>query len=182
MKKFTIYLLGLLAFGSCKNEQESKESKEVAVSKMEAIFDNKDYTYSNAEEVVGKHLFLDIEVDFEKHQIKGVATWDIEIKKTDAKHIIFDTRDLEIDSVLLNDGSRAQFWLGDRDEILGAQLTVAIKPTTKQLSIYYKTSTTATALQWLAPSQTFGKQKPFLYTQSESIHARTGCLCRMVLV
>jgi leukotriene-A4 hydrolase len=174
MKKFTIYLLGLLAFGSCKNEQESKESKEVAVSKMEAIFDNKDYhTYSNAEEVVGKHLFLDIEVDFEKHQIKGVATWDIEIKKTDAKHIIFDTRDLEIDSVLLNDGSRAQFWLGDRDEILGAQLTVAIKPTTKQLSIYYKTSTTATALQWLAPSQTFGKQKPFLYTQSESIHART---------
>lgn len=161
-----------LFFIGCGTDNSKKP--ETTQKTTEAVFDNKDYhTYSNAEEVVGKHLFLDIEVDFELHQIKGAATWDIIKIKADADKMVFDTRDLQIDSIVLDDGSKANYTLGNRDEILGAALTIPLKQNTQKLTVFYKTSTTATALQWLAPSQTFGKQQPFLYTQSESIHART---------
>ena len=39
--------------------------------------------------------------------------------------------------------------------------------------IRYETSPDALALQWLEPEQTAGKRHPFLYTQAQSIHARS---------
>jgi aminopeptidase N len=41
------------------------------------------------------------------------------------------------------------------------------------VAIRYETSPDALALQWLEPQQTAGKQYPFLYTQAQSIHARS---------
>src|SRR5690606_10719835 len=75
------------------------------------------------------------------------------------------------------DGSRATFTLGKKDSILGSALSIALRPGTKMLRIFYKTGASATALQWLSPSQTFGKTSPLLYTQSESIYARTWIPC-----
>ena len=53
-------------------------------------------------------------------------------------------------------------------------MTVDIAPDSKFVRIRYSTSPNgATALQWLAPEQTEGKQFPFLYTQGEAIHTRS---------
>jgi leukotriene-A4 hydrolase len=57
-------------------------------------------------------------------------------------------------------------------------LRVPIKATNKALTIYYQTGAHPIALQWLEPAQTFGKKKPFLYTQSESIYARSWIPCQ----
>lgn len=175
MNKIIVSILLLTALVSCNSSnKEGKNEKPMKEETVEAIFDNKDYhTQSNATEVKGTHLFLDIAVDFETKVISGSATWDIERLNPKADKFVLDTRDLIIDSVSLDDGSKAVFELGDRDTILGSALKIDLKPTTKQVHIFYRTTEKATALQWLTPSQTFGKKYPFLYTQSESIHARS---------
>lgn len=134
------------------------------------------HSQSNAKETHPEHLSLNINVDFEQHQISGSATWDIQPNKG-TEYAIFDIRKMEIDSVKYGDGSKAEFELGKEDPILGKALKIKLKPETKKLVIYYKTGKDATALQWLKPEQTFGKKTPFLYTQSESIYARTWVPC-----
>lgn len=170
MKKILyIFAAAAAMLASCKSG-EQQHNKKVAA---EAAFDNKDYhTQSNADSVKGTHLFLDIAVDFQTRTISGSALWDINnpYKQTE---IIFDTKDLVIDSVFLDGQVKTEFKLAKPDTVLGAALAVKIKPESKSVKIYYHTTDKATALQWLNPEQTFGKQHPFLYTQSESIHART---------
>src|SRR5207249_6238298 len=61
---------------------------------------------------------------------------------------------------------------------LGERLVIDIQPDTTNVNIYYKTDPEAAALQWLAPGQTSGGKKPFLYTQSQSILARSWVPCQ----
>jgi len=55
---------------------------------------------------------------------------------------------------------------------------ISIAPETRYVSIDYTTSPTSIALQWLRPEQTFGKKKPFLYSHSEPIYARSWIPCQ----
>src|SRR5699024_6636969 len=89
------------------------------------------------------------------------------------KQAIFDTYDLRIDSVQYADGSPAEFEMGAGDSILGTPLKIDLKSNTKKLKIFYATGDDATALQWMKPQQTFGKKKPYLYTQGETIYTRS---------
>ena len=52
-------------------------------------------------------------------------------------------------------------------------MTIELPPGASEVVIRYETSPDALALQWLDPQQTAGKQYPFLYTQAQSIHARS---------
>ena len=67
----------------------------------------------------------------------------------------------------------AAFELGKVDPILGSRLSITMTPEATQVRIAYRTSPTASALQWMNPSLTAGKLKPFLFTQSQAIHARS---------
>ncbi|WP_347158758.1 M1 family metallopeptidase [Pontibacter chitinilyticus] len=131
------------------------------------------HSYARPMEAVAKHLDLNISVDFGSKTISGTATYDIQnLANTD--HIIFDTRNLTIEKVFLGDNrEETTFNLGPEDKYLGRPLTVQIRPDTKKVSIQYKTSPEAAAVQWLNPQQTAGKKHPFLFTQSEAILART---------
>ncbi len=166
--------LGLL-FSSCQSGNDGSSSK---ASTNHTSQEEKDWhTLSNADSVRVKHLNLDISVDFTLKKIKGSAHWDFE-NLHQGKSIVFDTKDLTIDSVILDDGSKASFTLGKDDPILGSALRISITPANKALTIYYQTGAHPIALQWLEPSQTFGKKEPFLYTQSESIYARSWIPCQ----
>ena len=87
--------------------------------------------------------------------------------------IDLDTRDLTIGSVTDPEGCPIPFTLFPAEPILGARLRVSVPPGTRRVSIHYRTSPTASALQWLTPAQTFGGQEPFLFSQCQAIHARS---------
>lgn len=135
------------------------------------------HSWANPELVRVRHLALDLNVVFEQQTIQGTAILSIEQFGRDAKQLILDSRALQIDETEVSpDGVKYQesrFSIGPPDKILGAALRIDIAPNTKFVRIRYSTDPTATALQWLSPEQTAGKQHPFLYTQSQAIHARS---------
>lgn len=164
----TCLCMGLFTFGCQSNKEKENTDKDNS-----APIENKDsHSKSNALEINPQHVSLNLEVDFDKKQIAGSAKWLLKPNENTDK-AVFDTYQLEIDSILYADGNKAEFKIGSHDPILGAALEVELKKDTEELTIYYKTSDDATALLWLTPEQTFGKEAPYLFTQGEPIYTRT---------
>jgi leukotriene A-4 hydrolase/aminopeptidase len=155
-------------FAAC--DQGKKETSEE--QKTQEMKINDQHSYSRPEEVVIRHISLDLTVDFEQKQLSGTATLDIE-NLASAERLILDTRDLVIGRVTLDDGSEASFEIAEPEGFMGSKLTINITPETKKVTVAYTTSPSAAALQWLAPEQTEGGEHPFLFTQSQAILART---------
>ena len=136
------------------------------------------HSFARPDEVVVTHLHLDLNVDFDRQQLAGTATLTLN-NKSDAKQVHLDTRDLQIsDVVILPESTKAVWKLAEPVPLLGRELTIDIGPSTKQVAISYATSPSASALQWLSPAQTAGKKRPFLFTQSQAILARTWVPCQ----
>jgi len=133
------------------------------------------HTLSNADSIEMKHLSLDINVDLDKKFISGCATWTIN-NKSKAKELTLDTYDLSIDSVFV-DGKKGTHTLDSQVQYLGSALHIPISESTTNVMVCYRTGKNARALQWLDPQQTGTKKHPFLYTQSESIYARSWIPC-----
>jgi leukotriene-A4 hydrolase len=136
------------------------------------------HSYSNPQEIKVKHLDLDLDVNFEQKVLKGTAALSLErVSGSEGAPLILDTRALNISKVEAStDGksfSETTFTLGPADTVLGAPLTIKLPPGAKSVRVHYATSPGASGLQWLEPPQTAGKQKPFLFTQSQAIHARS---------
>jgi len=124
------------------------------------------HTWSRPEQVLVRHLHLDLDVRFDRKVLEGSVRLDIE--RTVGDELILDTRDLTIHGV---DGA-AGWELGEQDRILGAPLKIRLQGD-GPVTVRYATSPAASGLQWLDPPQTAGKRHPFLYTQSQAIHARS---------
>ncbi|MGZ8867672.1 MAG: M1 family metallopeptidase [Thermoanaerobaculia bacterium] len=130
------------------------------------------HSWSRPDEAAVEHLTLDLTVDFAKNQLAGTAALRIR-NSGSANQLVLDARDLTINRITLDDGTAAQHRLGNAEGTFGAPLEIDIKPETKTVTIDYSTSPNAAALQWLEPAQTAGKKHPFLFSQSQSILART---------
>ncbi|MBI3141815.1 MAG: aminopeptidase, partial [Bacteroidetes bacterium] len=141
------------------------------------VMHNDPHSYAKPEISRVAHLHLDLSIDFDAKTLSGTATWDI-VHTDDAGETVFDTKGLTIEEVWLDQGLPATWKLGNEDPILGAPLTVDIGRHTKSISIRYRTAPGAEALMWLDPSQTQGKEHPFLFTQSQAILARTWLPCQ----
>lgn len=123
-----------------------------------------------------KHLDLDLTADFDQHTIRGAVV--LRVERADrAKPLVLDTRDLHIDGVTASANGTAfapvPFVLGKADAVLGQSLTVTLPEAATAVRVQYRTGPKASALQWLTPAQTAGKQKPLLFTQSQAIDARS---------
>ncbi len=138
---------------------------------------NDTHSYANSGQAYGYSLSLDIQVNFEKQSIDGIATWKIKNPSASDK-IVFDTKGLNIKKVLVDGKHEANFTFGKTDELLGTPLEIPISKKTKSVSIYYNTTDKSEALQWLNPQQTAGKKHPYLFTQGEAILTRTWIPCQ----
>ncbi|MEO6832050.1 MAG: M1 family aminopeptidase/hydrolase, partial [Chitinophagaceae bacterium] len=172
MKTAIVAASAFLFLNACSSPSNSEKA---TTTKTDSTSARDTYTQSNADSIDFQHLHLDISVSFDKKQIAGMAEWTIQ-NKTAAKEMHLDSYALSVDSVLV-DGQKGTFSFGEKVPFLGKQLRIPIKPETKDVKIFYASSDSASALQWLSPAQTMTKKKPFLYTQSESIYARSWVPC-----
>jgi aminopeptidase N len=139
------------------------------------------HSYAEPERFLVRHVALDLEADFAAHRLDGSVDLTVERLDPYAKELYLDTRDLEIRSVkLLDEAGQSQvlaFRVDPPDEILGSRLRIQFSeccaaPSLMHIRIDYRTSTEASALQWLEPVQTSGPH-PFMYSQGQAIHGRS---------
>jgi len=134
-------------------------------------------SYAEPDKVVIKDLALDLKVDFDAKQIGGTATYALEWKDKAAKQLLLDTRELSVEKVeaVAADGSATalQFALAPADKVFGSKLSIETPDQPATVRITYHTAPTASGLQWLEPSMTEGKKLPFMFSQSQAIHARS---------
>ena len=136
------------------------------------------HSYSNPGEVRVRHLDLDWDVLFDQKILKGTSTLTVERAGSNRRApLVLDTRNLGVTRVETSaDGAAwrdARFTVGAADAILGAPLTVELPARVAKVRVHYTTSPAASGLQWLEPAQTAGKRHPFMFTQSQAIHARS---------
>jgi aminopeptidase N len=155
-----------------------------ACSKDEDAVDNYDpardyFTFADVNAFVTDHLSLDLDVDFDRQELRGFAMLTMRRLDPAAQEVALDTRDLTIESVaVMADGisAPAEFRFGETHAMLGAPLQIVIPPGTPELFdlvIEYRTSPQSTALQWLPPELTAGKGHPMVFSQSQAVHARS---------
>ena len=127
---------------------------------------------------VTRSFHLDLDVDFEKSQLRGTATLELDRVDPNSRELVLDTRDLQIDSVKTapagsDDFRTTRFVLDRRDAELGSALRIVMPRDAARVRIAYATSPQASGLQWLQPSQTVGQRSPFLFSQAQALHARS---------
>lgn len=156
---------------SVKNEQtEQAKPSETLANEIQV---GKDYhSFANPDEVKVTHLLLDLNVDFEQKILSGSVELDYKKVAPSAKTLVLDTRDLTILNVTAN-GKDIPYVLSSQDSFLGAALTIELPLEGNTVKVEYHTSPQASGVQWLTPAQTAGKKQPFLFTQSQAIHARS---------
>jgi leukotriene-A4 hydrolase len=136
------------------------------------------HSYAEPDRVRTTHLDLDLDLDFSAKVLAGSAThtlaWFTSELGSDDR-LVLDTRDL---TVLAVEGATADGWepleysLAVPDKELGSALTIRTAGHDR-VKVSYRTAPTATGLQWLEPSMTAGGVMPFMFSQSQAIHARS---------
>ena len=128
------------------------------------------------------HMDFDWTVLFDAQALEGTVTYHIARTAAGARDPLrLDARGIEVVSAEAGKGtqlSETTWRLGAADPILGSELTVTLPEGADRVRLRYRTSPGASGLQWLSPEQTAGGRHPFLYTQSQAIHARTWIPCQ----
>ena len=181
---FAMVAIALLTVG-CQSTPQAKPAARAAASLPASVPlvttphnwpDSK--SYADPLSFVTRSFDLDLHVDFGSSQLRGSATLELERVDPSARDLVLDTRDLQIDSVSTapagsDDFRRVRFVLDRRDDELGSALRIVMPRNAVRVRIAYATSPQASGLQWLQPSQTAGKQSPFLFSQAQALHARS---------
>ncbi|MFI7065323.1 M1 family metallopeptidase [Kribbella sp. NPDC050124] len=132
------------------------------------------HSYAEPALVRTTHLELDLTLDFEQKVLAGSATHTLAWTGAGDRFVL-DTRDL---TVLAVEGATADGWepleysLAVPDPELGAALNIRTDRH-ERVRVSYRTAPTATGLQWLEPSMTAGGVLPYMFSQSQAIHARS---------
>jgi aminopeptidase N len=169
--RFISLLLTAFMLVACSQDEDIVPQKEIV------DLGHDYFSFANSDQFDTSHIALDLTVDFELKELRGLVTLNMQRLDPAATDIILDTRDLHIDGILV-EGSEAAFEYSEHDPVLGQALKITLPEGLEQqtdlvVTIHYKTDPSASALQWLPPQLTAGGKHPYMFSQSQSIHARS---------
>ncbi len=134
-------------------------------------------SYAHDDQVKTTALHMDLKADFGKRTLAGYAELSLAWIDKSARTLDLDTRELVIARVQaqMDDGSwsTVPFTIDKLNEEKGQALHIALKNQPHKVRITYHTTPASTALQWLKPVQTMSGKRPYMFSQSESINARS---------
>lgn len=146
-----------------------------------SVHDNS--SFSNVDEIRQEFLDFELDIDFENQNISGLAN--IKFKALEnVDKITLDSMNLNIKNVFLNnDALQWELDSSRTTDELGTPLVIELpeklqKGNSVDLRIQYETTSKAASIQWMTPEMTSGKKLPFMYTQNESIGARSMIPCQ----
>ena len=129
------------------------------------------HSFAEPDRVHVRALTLDLDVAFDTKVLAGTAK--LELERVDrSAPLVLDDEGLVISSVVDCAGKKLGWHVGAHSSI-GAPLRIDLGPGTNCVQIAYKTSPDAGALLWVDPSGTAGGKQPMLFTESQSIRARS---------
>ncbi|PHR94085.1 MAG: aminopeptidase [Robiginitomaculum sp.] len=165
-----------LALGAC--SAPTPETQAPAIEQtIQKIIKHDKFTYANYDQVQVTHLDLDLDVKFDEKVLDGMATLDFKRIVEGSTELVLDSRNLLVKAVAIEnaDGewTPADYTLGEADAAFGSRFSINIGETATKVRIGYRTSPDAEGLQWLSPAQTAGKKHPYLFSQAQTINART---------
>ena len=157
-------------------------------------------TYSNFDEVVQRHVDLDVSINFNKQLMYGIVRTKYEILNKSLQQIILDLHGPNISSVNLIteefDEIPLEYEIYDKNEdknALGTPVIIYLDPLRKDnsaeyekifkdkeltISIVFRTNEKCNGIQYLTKEQTYTKNYPFMFTQCEAILCRTLFPCQ----
>ncbi|TFW22557.1 M1 family metallopeptidase [Duganella callida] len=134
-------------------------------------------SYARYDQVRTTDLYLDLKADFSHKTLAGYAELTLNWIDKSARTLVLDTNELNVSKVqvLAANGrwSAASFMLDKLELQKGRALRIALPFQPQKVRVYYRTAPSATALQWMNPEQTMSGKRPFMFSQSEEINARS---------
>ncbi|MCD9033453.1 M1 family metallopeptidase [Luteimonas sp. Y-2-2-4F] len=168
--------LAALALAGCTREPSPDASTPVPPKETAVAADRDEHSHAEPGKVVIDDLALDLDLDFDSRTLAGTATYTLDWKDEAATELALDTRALTIERVEGEaDGqwSPLQFALDAPHATLGSRLLIQAPQRNARVRVTYRTSPEASGLQWLTPEMTEGGTLPFMFSQSQQIHARS---------
>jgi leukotriene-A4 hydrolase len=152
------------------------------------------HSYANTDQFRVTHMEMDLRVWIvngvnTSRSLDGLVALEVKRLDPNATELVLDTKGLMISDVsekatdLMGATSKDQttwvsrpFHMGKADPILGAPLVIELPPSkkaTELIKIDYETTDDASGLEWLDRRKGFNLSKPFLYTRSQGVGARS---------
>lgn len=139
------------------------------------------HTQSNCNDVVVKHLSLNLTLDMNAKKFHGFVDVHFD-NRGGEKKLVLDTKNLEIQKAeildpIKNTVTEAAFSLGAHDPVRGRALSIALEASTTIARIHYATTKDSTGLDWIDATLT-ADGFAMVVTQFQAINARTFVPCQ----
>jgi leukotriene-A4 hydrolase len=130
------------------------------------------HSYADPGQRPVQHVGWTVSVDLEARVLHAVAVLHL---GPGTGPVDVDTRDLVVAAVDDGEGRPVPYALADPDPVLGRRLRLepAQSASGSRVRITYATSPSSSALQWLTPEQTADGTHHYIYSQCQTIHARS---------
>ncbi|CDW86353.1 peptidase family m1 containing protein [Stylonychia lemnae] len=142
-----------------------------------------DSSFANIDEIRAFHYDLDFFVNFDEQRVQGNMTIQLFALANNVTQVILDQANLNINQIVDSNGTKLAYKIQTispnvSDPILGAPLIIYLPHVFNQgnqtnITITYQTTGHDSALSWLTPEQTAGKDMPYVYTQNEPAYGRS---------